>query len=83
VKTPSRRLLALLCAAVLGVLLALGLLVGALAGAVGVAVYAVVVAGLVALGVRRGRALVAPPALPAGRSCSCCTTSHYDPVKVI
>ena len=81
----SRRLLALLCAAVLGVLVVLGLAVTALLGAVGAAVYAVVALALVAVGAVRGRRLLAPPQSqrPAGRSCDCCTTTHFDPVKVI
>ena len=79
----GRRLLALLCAAVLGVLVVLGLAVTALLGAVGGAVYAVVAVALVAVGAVRGRRLLAPPARPAGRTCDCCTTTHFDPVKVI
>ena len=79
----SRRLLALLCGAVLGVLLVLGLAVTALLGAVGGAVYAVVAVALVAVGAARGRRLLAPPARPAGRTCDCCTTTHFDPVEVI
>ena len=79
----SRRLLALLCAAVLGVLVVLGLAVTALLGAVGGAVYAVVALGLVVVGVVRGRRLLAPPPRPAGRTCDCCTTTHFDPVEVI
>ena len=79
----SRRLLALMCAAVLGVLVALGLVVAALAGPVGAAVYAVVALAVV-LGGGRAR----PPAAraaraAAGRTCTCCTTTHFDPVKVI
>ena len=81
--TPSRRLLALLCASVLGVLVAVGVLVGALAGPVGVAVYAVAAVALVVLGALRGRRLLAPAPLPPGRTCTCCTTTHFDPVKVI
>jgi len=79
----SRRLLALLCVAVLGVLVVLGLAVTALLGAVGGVVYAVVAVALVAGGVVRGRRLLAPPARPAGRTCDCCTTTHFDPVKDI
>ena len=79
----SRRLLALLCAAVLGVLVVLGLAVTALLGAVGGAVFAGAALVLVAVGAVRGRRLLAPPARPAGRSCDCCTTTHFDPVKVI
>ncbi len=79
----SRRLLALLCAAVLGVLVVLGLAVTALLGAIAGAVFAGAAVVLVAVGAVRGRRLLAPPARPAGRSCDCCTTTHFDPVKVI
>ena len=79
----SRRLLALLCAAVLGVLLTVGLAVAALAGPVVAGVYAVVAVALVVVGAVRGRRLLAPRPLPAGRTCTCCTTSHFDPVEVI
>ena len=81
--TPSRRLLVLLCVAVVGVLGAVGLVVGALAGPVGLAVYGAVVLLLVGLGIARGRRVVAGPELPAGRTCTCCTTTHFDPVKVV
>jgi hypothetical protein len=79
----SRRLLALLCAALLGVLVVLGLAVTALLGPVAGAVYAVVALGVVAFGAVRGRRLLAPPARPAGRTCDCCTTTHFDPVEVV
>ncbi len=79
----SRRLLALLCAAVLGVLVVLGLAVTALLGAIAGAVFALAAVVLVAVGAVRGRRLLAPPPRPAGRSCDCCTTTHFDPVKVI
>ncbi len=79
----SRRLLALLCGAVLGVLVVLGLTVTALLGTVGAVVYAVVAIALVAVGVARGRRLLAPPARSVGRTCDCCTTTHFDPVEVI
>lgn len=82
-RTPSRRLLVLLCAAVLGVLVSLGLLVAAVAGTVGVVVFVVLASVLVAVSAVRGRALLAPPPLPPGRSCTCCTTTHFDPVEVI
>lgn len=81
--TPSRRLLALMCAAVVGVLLAVGLVVGALAGLPGVLAYAAVALALVVVGAVRGRRLLAPPPLPPGRTCTCCTTTHFDPVKVV
>ena len=79
----SRRLLALLCAAVLGVLVVLGLAVTTLLGAVGGAVFAVVALVLVVAGVVRGRRLLAPAPRPAGRTCDCCTTTHFDPVEVV
>ena len=79
----SRRLLALLCAAVLGVLLTVGLAVAALAGPVVAGVYAVLAVALVVVGAVRGRRLLAPRPRPAGRTCTCCTTSHFDPVEVI
>jgi len=79
----SRQLLALLCAAVLGVLAVLGLAVTALLGVVAGIVYAVVALGVVAVGVLRGRRLLTPPQRPAGRTCDCCTTTHFDPVEVV
>ncbi len=79
----SRRLLALMCVAVLGVLVAVGLVVAALAGPVAAAVYGVLALVLVLAGAVRGRRLLAPPPLPPGRTCRCCTTSHFDPVQVI
>ena len=79
----TRRLLALLCAAVVGVLLVVGLLVTALLGARAAAVYAVLAVALLVVGAVRGRRLLAPPTLPEGRTCTCCTTSHTDPVQVV
>lgn len=79
----SRRLLALLCAAVVGVLVVLGLAVTALLGVVGGGVYATATVALVTVGAVRGRRLLGPPPRPAGRTCDCCTTTHFDPVKVI
>ncbi len=80
----SRRLLGLLCTAVLGLLLAVGLVVGAVAGTVGALVYAAFAVGVVVLGAVRGRRLLAP-AEPAtdGRTCTCCTTSQLDPAVVV
>jgi hypothetical protein len=86
VKPLSRRLAALFCLALLGALVMLGLVVGSLAGLVGVVVYVVVAALFVGLAVARGRRLwQADPAgpLPPGRTCTCCTTSQSDPVKVV
>ena len=86
----SRRLLALLCAAVLGVLVVLGLALTALLGPVAGGAYAVVALALVVVGALRGRRVLAPrassgpvTARPAGRSCDCCTTTHFDPVEVV
>ena len=79
----SRRLLALMCTAVLGVLVALGLVVAAVAGPVGAVVYGLGALALVVTGAVRGRRLLAPRPLPPGRTCTCCTTTHFDPVKVI
>jgi len=79
----SRRLLALLCTAVVGVLLAVGLVVTSLVGAVAGALYGLVALALLGVGAVRGRRLLAPEPLPAGRTCSCCTTTHFDPAVVI
>ena len=79
----SRRLLALLCAAVLGVLVVLGLAVTALLGVAGGIVYGLVALVLVVVGAVRGRRLLAPPPRPAGRTCDCCTTTHFDPVEIV
>ena len=79
----SRRLLALMCAAVLGVLLVVGLVVWEVAGPWGAGVYAVLAMALVVAGAARGRRLLEPPLRTDGRTCSCCTTSQLDPVTVI
>jgi hypothetical protein len=78
-----RRLLALLCLSLVGVLAAVGLVVHAVAGPAGAVGYAVVAVVLVACGAVRGRRVLAPPPLPPGRTCTCCTTTHYDPVEVV
>ena len=83
VRLPSTRLRVLMCLALLGVLVLVGVVVAAVAGSVGLAGYAVLAAVLVVLGVLRGRAALAPAALPPGRSCTCCTTTHFDPVEVV
>ena len=86
-RTPSRLLRVLLCVAVLGVLALLGLVVAALAGAPATVAYAVVVVLLVGAAVVRGRAAFAParlaPADGAPRTCTCCTTTQHDPVRII
>ena len=78
-----RRLLALLGVSLVGVLAAVGLVVFAAAGPAGAAAYAVVALVLVALAAVRGRRVLAPPRLPPGRTCTCCTTTQFDPVKVV
>ncbi len=82
-RLPSTRLRVLMSLALLGVLLLVGLVVGALAGPVGVVVFVVLAGVLVTVGIRRGRAVLAPTPLPPGRTCTCCTTSQHDPVEVI
>ena len=82
-KPLSRRLSALFCLSVLGILVALGLVVLSLAGVLGVLVYAAVALVLLGIGVARGRRLLQPAPLPPGRTCTCCTTSQTDPAKVI
>ncbi len=79
----SRRVQVLFLAALLGVLLVVGLVVADLAGPWAAAAYAVVVLVLVSLGAGRARAAQARERAAAGRSCTCCTTSQHDPVKVI
>ena len=82
-RLPSTRLRVLMLLALVGVLVLLGVVVAAVAGVVGLAVFAVLAAGLVGVGAVRGRAALRPQPLPAGRSCSCCTTTHFDPVQVL
>ena len=78
----DRRLAGLFAAALLGVLVVLGLLAAALGTPVLVGYVAVVVPAPVLL-VRRARALQQPAAPAAeGRTCSCCTSTVFDPVEV-
>ncbi len=79
----QRRLGWLLCIALVGVVLAAGLLVGALLGAAAALAYAGGALALLAAAVTRGRRLLAPPPLPAGRTCKCCTATHFDAVRVL
>ncbi|HEU0103729.1 MAG TPA: hypothetical protein VFR07_15520, partial [Mycobacteriales bacterium] len=63
------------------------LAVTALLGAVGGVVYALAALAVVAVGVARGRRVLAPPTRastprPAGRTCTCCTSTVHDPVEV-
>lgn len=82
-RTPSRRLGALLCVAVVGVLLAGGLSVAGIAGPAAALGYAAVAGLLFAVAVLRGRHLLAPPAAPVGRTCTCCTATQHDPVRIL
>ena len=69
--------------ALVGLLAVVGTGVYELAGRGAAAVYGVVV--LVAVLVAAGRARAAETARrrAAGRTCSCCTSTHFDPVKVV
>ena len=86
-RMPSTWLRALLCVAVLGVLLLIGLVVTAAAGAGGAVAYAVLALLLVGLAVVRGRAAFAPtrlgPTDGAPRTCTCCTTTQHDPERIV
>ena len=76
----SRRVQVLFLLALGGVLVLFGLLAARLGGPVVLTAYAAVVLALLVAGARRARALAAPP---AGRTCSCCTSTVHDPVRVI
>ena len=83
----TRRVQVLFLLALLGTLVCVGLLVAELAGPAAVAGYAVVALVLLALGSARARAaqasVQAASRRDAGRTCTCCTTSQHDPVKVV
>ena len=79
----SRRVSVLFLAALVGVLTCVGLLVLSLAGPVAAGAYAVVAVVLLSLGAARARSAQDSARRAAGRSCTCCTTSQHDPVKVI
>ena len=79
----SRRLAVLFGLSILGVALMLGIVVGSLTGLPGVLAYGVVATLVLLRAIARGRRLVQRPPLPPGRSCTCCTTKHTDPVKVL
>ncbi len=81
--TASRRLQLLFLIALIGVLVCLGLVVATLAGAVAALVFALLAVGLLGVGAARARAAQQAARRAAGYSCSCCTTSQHDPVKVI
>jgi len=75
----TRRLQVLFLLALLGVLVAVGLVVADLGGPLATAAYAVLVLGVLLSAAARARAAAAPP---AGRTCTCCTSTVHDPVVV-
>ena len=79
----GRRTQLLFLTALLGVLAIVGIVVADLLGTVAAVVYAVVAVGLVLVGAARARAAEAARRRAAGRTCTCCTTSHFDPVTVV
>ena len=79
----QRRLSWLLCVALVGILVAGGLLVATLSGGAAALAYAVGALLLLATAITRGRRMLPPPPLPAGRTCSCCTATSLDPVRVV
>ena len=78
--TMSTRIAALFLASALGVLTVIGLALTPLGWAAEAPYLLVVVVGL-ALLVRRSRGLRRAK-VPEGRTCSCCTTTVFDPVEV-
>jgi hypothetical protein len=81
----SRRLGALLCAALLGVLFAGGLVLSAVAELPVVVGYGSGVVALIWCLAVRHRMRLGPPPLtpPPDRTCTCCTASQHDPARVI
>ena len=77
----TRRIAALFVTAVFGLLAAIGLLLSSL-GSVVLGVYVAVVLTGLALLVRKTRALKAIVHARSGRTCSCCTTSVFNPVEI-
>ena len=75
----TRRLQVLFLLALLGVLAAAGLVIADLGGPVAAVVYAVLVVGGLLHAAGRARAAAAPP---AGRTCTCCTSTVHDPIEV-
>ena len=79
----TRRLQVLFLVALVGVLVCVGLGVLALAGGLAALAYSVVAALVLGVAAARARAAQEAARLAAGRTCTCCTTSQHDPVKVI
>ena len=82
-RAPTLRLRVLLCLALLGIAVSVGLIVLSAFGLLAAGGYTVVVGLLLGWAVDRGRRALAPTPLPAGRTCSCCTTSQLDPVRIV
>ncbi len=77
----TRRIAALFVTAVLGLLGVIGLLLSSLGPVVLSAYVAAVLLGLGLL-VRKTRTLKAIVHARSGRTCSCCTTTVFDPVEI-
>ena len=79
----SRRVQVLFLLALLGVLTCIGLALLAYVGGLAAGVYAGMTLVLLAVAARRARAAQEAARRDAGRTCTCCTTSQHDPVKVV
>ena len=77
------RLQVLFLVALFGVLFAVGVAVAELAGTWASLAYSVVAVGLLVVGAARARAAQERGRRAAGRTCTCCTATQHDPVKVI
>jgi Flp pilus assembly protein TadB len=77
------RLQILFLVALLGVLLALGVALASLAGPEVALGYGVLALALLCVGAARARAAQQRARSAAGRTCTCCTATQHDPVKVI
>ena len=78
-----RHLAALFLLAVTGVLVAIGLVVDAALGTVAAVVYTAAVLTLLLVGAQLVKRRARVAAIQAGRTCTCCTGSVHDPVRVI
>ncbi len=78
-----RRLGTLFLLALLGILVMLGSVLWRFAGTVPVVVYAVVVLVAGVFAIRTAKRRLRALSRTEGRSCTCCTTSVHDPVKVV
>ena len=80
---PGRRPQLLFLAALLGLLAAVGTVVADLLGPVAAGLYGAAVLALLVVGAARARAAEASRRERAGRTCTCCTSSQHEPVRVI